>query len=302
MAANESTRVHEDRALRDLRLASPLSLRSKDTVKLFVPDPAPGLWQRLAGLEAALRGGDTLHPPLGSFRSALRVEDIVDLVGGVGLAATGRLLLEVVQVLLPGNTALGQDDDAPGRVRLGTRVVRGADGGARGEPGEAGVLQLAEEDVADEAAGAREEAVLILRLTGRGGRVREVHVPDKRAQLDTAIPEAFLQTGRGDGRRVVDGDAIVVGVNGLDEVRVELLVQQAYVLMVSREGDVLRDDVPPEVHVDQARGGEPGVVVGEGGREGALVVVEAVFSGVILPAHVDNGVACCQDSRISGTD
>lgn len=243
-----------------------------------------------------------MHPPLGTFRRALRVEDVVDLVCGVGLAAARGLPFEVVQVLLPGHAALRQHDDPPGRVHLRARVVRGAHGGTCGQPGEAGVVQLAEEDVPDEGAGAREEAVLVLRLAGRGRRVRRVHVPDQRAQLDAAVLEALLQPGRGDGRGVVDGDAVVVGVDGLDEVRVELLVQQADVLMVRRERHVLRNDLPPEVHVDQARGGEPGAVLGEGGVEAALVVVEAVSGGVILPAHVDDCVACFQESGISGAD
>lgn len=62
---------------------------------------------------------------------------------------------------------------------------------------------------------------------------------------------------------------------------------------------MLGDDGAAEVHVHQPRGREPGGVVGEGGREGALVVVKAVSGGVVLAADIDDGVAFGQTGWVA---
>lgn len=64
---------------------------------------------------------------------------------------------------------------------------------------------------------------------------------------------------------------------------------------------MLGNDGAAEVHVHQPRGRELGGVVGEGGREGALVVVIAVSGGVVLAADIDDGVAFGQTGWIART-
>jgi hypothetical protein len=54
------------------------------------------------------------------------------------------------------------------------------------------------------------------------------------------------------------------------------------------------------VHVYQAGGGEFGLVLGEEGGEGALVVIIAVDGGVVDTADIDDGVAFFQLGGIAG--
>jgi hypothetical protein len=56
------------------------------------------------------------------------------------------------------------------------------------------------------------------------------------------------------------------------------------------------------VHVNQTCGGKFGVALGEGGREGPLVVIIAVDGGIVDAAHVNNSVAFLQLSRITGAN
>lgn len=264
MATNEPTSVNKDRTLGDLALTILLSLRSHNTIKVLVADTAPRLRQRLARLKAALGDGDALHAPLGSLGSALGVQNVVRLGGGVNLLGSRSLGLEVVQVLLPGHAALGEDDDTAGGVGVLARGISGADGRAGRHPGCAGVVHLACESVADERAGASEEAVLVLRLAGRAGGVWVVHVADHRGERDAAVLEALLDSGSSKRSLVVGGDTVVVGVNRFDEVRVQLLVQQVYVGVLHGQGQLLGEDRLTEVHVHQAGGGELGGVLWEG--------------------------------------
>ncbi len=62
------------------------------------------------------------------------------------------------------------------------------------------------------------------------------------------------------------------------------------------------DDELPEVQVHQARGGELGLVLWEGGVEGALMVVVAVLGGRVFSADVDDGMADGEDGGVAGTD
>lgn len=153
------------------------------------------------------------------------------------------------------------------------------------------MVQLASKDVANECAGSGEQTILVLRLAGRAGGVRVVHVTHHGGDGDPTILEALLDVGSGNSSGVVDRDTIIVGINGFNEIGVKLLVQESHVLMVHGQRGVLGDDGPTEVHVHQARGGELGVVVGESGCESALVMIIAVAGSIVLSAHVDDGVA-----------
>ena len=108
--------------------------------------------------------------------------------------------------------------------------------------------------------------------------------------------EARLDVGRGD---VVGGDAVVVRVDGLDEVVVELLEQGLGFGRVLGQAGARGDYRVPEVQVDQARGGQLCVARGEAGAEGPLVVVVAVRAGIVFSAYVDHGVAGRQEGGVA---
>lgn len=87
----------------------------------------------------------------------------------------------------------------------------------------------------------------------------------------------------------VGGYTVIVCVEGFDEVRVELCVEEVGGGGVGGEGETVGDDGAGEVFVDQACGGELGFVRGgEGFGEGALVVVE-VLGAVVLALDLGGG-------------
>jgi hypothetical protein len=79
-------------------------------------------------------------------------------------------------------------------------------------------------------------------------------------------------------------------------------VEHSDVLAASFEAGLLRDDGFAEVQVDKAGGGERGGVVWVDGGELALVVVIAVYGGVVDAADVDDGVAGGEDGGVAGAD
>lgn len=119
---------------------------------------------------------------------------------------------------------------------------------------------------------------------------------------EAAVVEALGYAGGGKLGGRVDGDAVVVSVEGFDEVVVELLVEHVDVGACDVEAGLLCDDLFAEVHVNQAGGGEFGRVGREDGVEFALVVVEAEGLWVVFPADVDDGVAGCEDGGVARAD
>ena len=67
---------------------------------------------------------------------------------------------------------------------------------------------------------------------------------------EAAVVEALGYTGGSKLRGRVGGDAVVVGVEGFDEVVVELLVEHVDVGACDVEAGLLCDNLFAEVHVD----------------------------------------------------
>lgn len=200
---------------------------------------------------------------------------------------------------------------------LGAGFVGREHGGARGQPGGVVAVQFAQEGSAHQVAGGEEAGVFLVlgpprgggavggcRLEGVGGRGGDgevvVEVADEGGEGDAGVVEAFREGGGVVGG--VDGDAVVVGVDGLDELVVELAPEDVRVSMVRAEAGALGDDGFAEVKVHEAGGGELGVAPEEGGVEGALVVVVAVLGRVVLTADVDDGVACGEEGGVAGAE
>lgn len=177
---------------------------------------------------------------------------------------------------------------------------------ARGQPRAVVVGQFAHEGVAHQRRRGEESRILRrLRLLGRLERVVVVvvvgvEVGDETAEAGAPVREAFLQVlGRGG---IVDGDAVVVGVEGFDEVFVELRPQDGDVGAAFGEARVEAYDWFAEVEVDESCGGEFGGARGEGGGEGALVVIVAMGGGGVFAADVDDGVAGGEEGGVAGTE
>ena len=116
-----------------------------------------------------------------------------------------------------------------------------------------------------------------------------VEVADEAAEGDASVVEALVEgCGVGEG---VGGDAVVVCVEGFDKVGVEFGVEEGDGGVGFGERGFVGDDGFAEVEVDEACGGEFGGVVGEGGVEGALMVVVAVGTGVVFATDIDDRVA-----------
>ena len=110
-------------------------------------------------------------------------------------------------------------------------MVSGPNSRACWQPRRAGLAQLAGENTPNEAACAGKETILILGFL-RCGWVRVVHITHHRGDGNPTVLEPLLNVSRRDGGRIEDGNAIVVGVNGLNKIRVKLLVQYGDVLVV----------------------------------------------------------------------
>ena len=273
---------------------------ARDAVELLVAEPPPYLGQGLAADKRVLGLGHALDAPLGAGRGALRVQDVQD---------RGVVALEREEVVLPGDALAVKDEHTALGVELRAAVKGALDDGAGRQPGLGVVVEVALKLLADAGAGGDEALVLSsLGLDGVGGFgvvPVGVEAADEGAEGEAAVAEALLDAGGGDGGRVVDGDTVVVGVEGLDKVLVQLFVEEIDVsslLLVLGQAQALGDDGAAKVHEDQAGAGELGGAAGEGGCEAALVVVVAVALGVVLAADVDNGVAGLEDLGVAGTD
>ena len=93
-----------------------------------------------------------------------------------------------------------------------------------------------------------------------------------------------------------------MGVEGFNEIGVELFVQEGDFGAGFGEGGPLGDDGFAEVEVDEASGGQLGAALWKGCGEGALVVVVAVRRGDVFPADVDDCVAGRKESGVAGAD
>ncbi|KZL86489.1 hypothetical protein CI238_02633 [Colletotrichum incanum] len=161
---------------------------------------------------------------------------------------------------------------------------------------------------------ARLNEALVFELLGLDGVRRNRVIPvgvqatDDGAESEGALAEALLKAGGGDGLGVIDGNAVVVGIQGLDEALVQLVVQQLNFCAVLGDGllrslaELLGDDGLAKVHEDEAGTRQLGVLAREGGGEAALVMVVALLAVVVLTANIDNGVAGLEQLGIASAD
>lgn len=198
------------------------AINTTNAIQLSVAEPPPRLGQWLPAGKRVLRLRHALDPPLCARRRALGIQHVQH--GRVALA------LERVQVLLPGHALALDDEDAAVGVVLGALVKGLLDNGAGGQPGGGHEVEGALKLLADAAAGGEEELVLgLLGGVGVGGLgvvPGGVEAADHGAEGEAAGAEALLDARGLEGVAVVARDAVIVGVNGLDEVFVNLVVQQ----------------------------------------------------------------------------
>ena len=290
------------------------SRNARDLAEVLVAHTPPSLRQALAVLEATGLKGHCANAPL-AVRLATLGEERVEH-GALGVV----LLFQVVKVLHPGHAlgAVGDDDDAALGVVLGAVGEGLLDDFAGGQPGVGLVEELGDELLANEVAGLEETGVFfILRLllglrggvgadagfggvAGSGGGV--VEAVDDAGHAEALVGEALLDASAAEGSRVVDGDAVVVGVEGLDEVGIELVVEEIVVGLGGRQtGDSL-DNLLAVVHPDKAGAAQLGCAAREDGVELALVVVVALCIVVVDAADVADDVAGLEDFSITGAN
>ena len=200
-----------------------------------VSHATPSLGERFTRLEAFGGQGNGLDAPFGVGGGGFGIEDIEN----VGERDGGRtpiddvprtisfLGFETVEMVLPGN-GLTQDHDSSTVVEPFPFRVAGLDERASGEPGADVIVEFALKGVSDQSAGLLKPS--IFRFLGRSSRVvvgrrvpAAVQVRYQRADADAAVREALLDPGRRQPGSIIDADAVVVGIDGLDELQVELL-------------------------------------------------------------------------------
>jgi hypothetical protein len=277
------------------------SLDTRYLVKLCIAYAFPSIREVLAVLEAAVLLAHSADAPL-ALGLILGKENIQDL--GCNALRELRFLLESVEVVGPWHT-LGQDQDAALGIVLQTVVVGGLDIVAGGKPRLCAVRDLDRELLANEL-GRLQEALVLSRLlllccVGLAGGGAVVEAADNAGNAEAAVLELLLDASLLDVLGREDVDAVIVGIEGLDEVGVDLLKEEVAVgaLWQARHS---RDDVLAEVEVDQAGRGKLGGVAGEDGVEAALVVVVALCVVIILATDIDDGVAFGKLGGVAGAN
>lgn len=249
-----------------------------DGAEGVVAETSPGLGKLLAGVEAGGVGRDGGYAPAVAAVGEKHKEDLA------GSAVVG---LDLEEVLLPGNKAVEQEDAAA--LVEGVSGGKGVDDVLLGlEEGVAHVGEVVEEGVADELGRLLELSVEV--VVGGVGLPARVEVGDHAGEGEVAVLEPR-------GQRVLLGvhvDAVVVGVDGLDEVCVDLVVEVVDLRCVGGnrlvERDHRRNHLAAKVLVHQPGRGElRAVLVVERRRKLSLVVVE-VLGAVVLAADVHDDI------------
>jgi hypothetical protein len=302
---------------------------TRDLAQLLVANTLPGVGHVLAVLKAAGLAADGADAPLAVGLAVLSEENVEN--GTLG----GSLLLESVEVVGPGAAfgAVGHNHDTTLVVVL-EAVAKGLlDDSAGGQPRVELVHELGDELVAAELRGLEETLVFLglcfggvlcdtvggqrngdaalgadalgaERVLGDGdGRgVRVVEAVDDRGNAEATVGELLVDASLAESIGVVGRDTVVVGIESLDEIIVQLLVEQLSVGRVLGETGAGADDVLGVVHVDETGRRELGGVVGESGGELALVVIVALGLIIVDTADIDDGVAGSELFGVAGAD
>ena len=222
VASNETGRVNEN-----------ATLDARDLIELLVAETSPSLGQGLAALEGVASLRHALHSPLGVGCGLLGVQDINNPLDALAL-----LLLQGVKMILPRGRLTLQNQDSAFRIVLLARLVGGLDDVSSREPSLGVVVESAVELLADTVAGLLEPGIF-LRLGGHGvlgnGVVPvAVEAANHSTEGEATVGEALLDAGSLESIGIVDADAVVVGVKGLDEAVVQLVPDQANLVTVLR--------------------------------------------------------------------
>ncbi|RCI12765.1 hypothetical protein L249_1042 [Ophiocordyceps polyrhachis-furcata BCC 54312] len=193
-----------------------------DTAEVLVANAAPGLGQWLAADEGAPGFGHALDHPLGRRVGLLAVQDVENVGRGSGVLNSEEVILprrrkQVVAV---------KDEQASLGVVTEAVLVGASDDGAGGQPSTEAIVELALKLLADAGAGGKEAFILkLLRRLGVGGGRQDGRVVPRGVvahhdggEAEAGLVEARNNRGGLEGGRIVDIDAVVVRVEGLDEV------------------------------------------------------------------------------------
>ena len=318
VAANETRGVDKDTAG-----------DARDLAELLVSDTLPGIGHILAVLEAAGLAADGANAPLAVRLAVLGEQDVEDR------AFSASLLLEGVEVVSP-RAALRtvRNNHNAALVIVLEAVAEGLlDDSAGRQPRVELVHKLRDELVTAEL-GCLEETLVLLGLCfggrlcgalrgerdgdaafggdalgaegvlgyGEGRGVRVVEAVDNGGNAEAAVGELLVDASLAESIGVVGGHTVVVGIEGLDKVIVQLLVEQLSIGRVLGETSAGADDVLGVVHVDETGRRELGGVAGEGGGELALVVIVALGLVIVDTTDIDDGVAGSELFGVAGTD
>ncbi|KAI6752840.1 hypothetical protein HG530_013592 [Fusarium avenaceum] len=220
-------------------------INAADSIQLSISETSPSLRQGLSADERVLALRHTLDAPLGTR-------------------------LRLLGVVLPGNRLALENKKSALLVVLRALIEGLLNNSAGRQPRSSIAFEIAVKFLANTVACLVELGILSSLGFGgiRGSRVVPVGVQTSNhgAKTKSTLAEALLKTSGGDGSRVEDRDTIVVGIEGLDEVLVQLLE-------------------------DKTGAGELCRAARESSGEATLVVVEAALLGIVLAADIDNGVA-----------
>jgi hypothetical protein len=302
---------------------------TRDLAQLLVSDTLPGIGHILAVLEAARLAADGANAPLAVRLAVLGKEDVENRALG------GSLLLESVEVVGPGAAlrTVRDNHNATLVVVLETVAKGFLDDSASRQPRVELVHKLRDELVTAELRGLEETLVFLgLYFGGRlcstssgqrdgdaalgadalgaegvlsdgdGSRVRVVEAVDNRGNAEATVIELLVNASLAESIRVVGGNTVVVGIESLDKVIVQLLVEQLGVGRVLGETGAGADDVLGVVHVDETGRRELGGVTREGSGELALVVIVALGRVIVNTTDIDDGVAGSELFGVTGTD
>jgi len=302
---------------------------TRDLAELLVSDTLPGVGHILAVLEAAGLAADGANAPLAVGLAVLGKQDIENRALGASL------LLKSVEVVSPGAALRTvRDNHDTALVVVLEAVAKGLlDDSAGRQPRVELVHELRDELVTTELR-CLEETLIFLGLCfggrlcgalggqrdgdaafsadtlcaegvlgyGDGGGVRVVEAVDNGGNAEATVGELLVNASLAEGIGVVGGHTVVVGIEGLDEVVVKLLVEQLGIGRILGETGASADDVLGVVHVDETGRREFGGVVGEGGGELALVVIVALGGVIVDTTDIDDGVAGSELFGVASAD
>lgn len=119
---------------------------------------------------------------------------------------------------------------------------------------------------------------------------------------ETLVVQSLEDLGGTESSWVVDGNTIVVGVESLDKVFIQLLVEEFGLGRLDIQASDNRHNTLAVVHPDETSGGELGVLSRESGGEFTLVVIIAEGGVVVNTTDIHDNGAGCEGFRVASAD